>query len=46
MRPALSHHDPADRGSANRTRVSGVSIDLVLLLKAAALAVGIDVIGN
>ena len=46
MRPALSHHDPADRRSANRARVSRASIDLVLLLKTAALAISIHVVGN
>ena len=46
MRPALSHHDPADRRSANRAGLARASVDLVLLLKTAALAVGIHVVGN
>src|ERR1700733_5946880 len=46
VRPALSHHDPADRRSASRTKFSRASVDLMLLLKTAALAVGIHIVGN
>ena len=37
VRPALAHHDPADRRPADRARLAGASVDLVLLLKTAAL---------
>ncbi len=46
VRPTLAHHDPADRRSAGRARLAGASVNLVLLLEAAFLAVGVDVIGN
>ena len=44
MRPALSHHDPADRRPAGRAKLARTPVDLVLQLEASLFAIGIDVV--
>ena len=44
MRPPLPHHDPADSRPADKARLAGMSVNLVLQLEAALLAVGINVV--
>jgi hypothetical protein len=44
VRPALSHHDPADFRPASSTRLAGAPVNLMLQLEAPLFTVGIDVV--